>query len=66
MNAEVLGVNSEGKIRNVAIVVFNKAVLCFVNGVYVFYIFKSSMKQLPVRSRAQTKGPEVTGSPKVT
>ena len=45
MNAEVLGVNSEGKIRNVAIVVFNKAVLCCVNDVYVFYIFKSSPKR---------------------
>ena len=45
MNAGVLGVNSEGKIRNVAIVVFNKAVLCCVNDVYVFYIFKSSQKR---------------------
>lgn len=37
--------NSEGKIRNVAIVVFSTAVLCCVSDVYVFYIFKSSQKR---------------------
>ena len=38
MIAGVLGVNSEGKIRNVAIVVFNKVLLCCVNDVYVVYL----------------------------
>ena len=37
--------NSEGKTRNVAVVAFNKALLCCINDVCVFYIFKSSQKK---------------------
>ena len=45
MISGVLTVNSEGKTRNVAVVAFNKALLCCINDVCVFYIFKSSQKK---------------------